>query len=224
MLLHLQVIKGILPSLERRFLLLQQFGEGAAPPAAEGAHLPASHTCAFPASILLTQLQIRVVLPKKSNVQQVTGIDQGFMIIVFSHPYRLCHMHLCKVIQSKACRNSVNSVHLMRWWCKWLCTVQVVKELELVFAFVWCGFLLLLQSLSLQQMQLGDSWCTGRESCSQTVELHWQVRHLRFVRAVRHTGEFPTGNQNKQRIEGIKWRALSPKMAGEKKDQTVKEF
>lgn len=74
---------------------------------------------AFPASIFLTQLQIRMVLPKKSNVQQVTGIDQGFMIIVFSQPYSLlCHLHLCKVIQSKACRNSVNSVHLMRWRCK----------------------------------------------------------------------------------------------------------
>lgn len=38
---------------------------------------------AFPTSILLTQLQIRVVLPKKSNLEQVTRIDQGSMIIVF---------------------------------------------------------------------------------------------------------------------------------------------
>lgn len=27
--------------------------------------------------------------------------------------------------------------------------------------------------------------CTGRESHSQTVELHWQVRHMRLVWAVK---------------------------------------
>lgn len=84
---------------------------------------------AIPTSTFLAQLQIRVVLPKKTNVQQVTGIDQGFMIIALSHPYSLlCRLHVCKVIQSKARRNSVSVLSLCIWWgggasdyagCKW---------------------------------------------------------------------------------------------------------
>lgn len=59
------------------------------------------------------------------------------------------------------------------------------ERLQLVFALGLCGFLLFLQSLTLQQMQLGDSWCTGKENCSQRVELHQQVRHLWHVCVVR---------------------------------------
>lgn len=47
------------------------------------------------------------------------------------------------------------------------------ERLELVFALGLCDFFLLfLQSLTLQQMQLGGPWCTVRESHSQTLELH----------------------------------------------------
>lgn len=93
-LLQFQVMKGILPSLEHRFLLLQQFGESAAPPAAEG------YPPAFQSYLLLFQpascspscksewICQRVML-LQSNVQQVTGINQGFMIIAFSQPYSL---------------------------------------------------------------------------------------------------------------------------------------
>lgn len=59
------------------------------------------------------------------------------------------------------------------------------ERLQLVFALGLCGFLMFSESLTLQQMQLSDSWCTGRESCSQTVELHQQVRHLRHVCVLR---------------------------------------
>lgn len=63
------------------------------------------------------------------------------------------------------------------------------ERLELVFALGLCDFLLSSQSLTLQQMQLGDSWCTGRESRTQTVELHWEVRHLRQVCVVREDSQ-----------------------------------
>lgn len=44
--LQLQVMKDVLPSSVHPFLLLQQFGEGASLPAAEG-QPSASHTCCF---------------------------------------------------------------------------------------------------------------------------------------------------------------------------------
>lgn len=226
-------MKSTLPSLEHKFLLLQQFGEGTAPPAAEGC----PPTCQ--SYLLLFQPASSspscksVVLPKKSNVQQVTGIDQGFMIIVFSQPYSLlCHLHLCKVIQSKACRNSVNSVHLMRWWCKWLCRVQVVKRgWSLYLHLVYVTFFVVLTvphpSANAAGWPLVHS--KGKSQSDTGITLAGQTSEPCLCgqgRTVRHTGEFSTGNQDKQQIGGIKCQRghCLQKRLVIKKDETVKEF
>lgn len=165
---------------------------------------------AFPTNILLTQLQIRVVLPKKTNVQQVT-VDQVSMIVVFSQPCSLlCHLNLCKVIQSKAHRNSVKPVHLIRWWWEWLCRVQVVKRgwslyLHLVYVTFYC--------LHSPSPFSKCSWVTLGAQEGKVTLRQWNYigrldiwgRFVRSGRTVRHTGEFSAGNLDKKQVGGIKW-------------------
>lgn len=118
-----------------------------------------------------------------------------FYLFFFSQPCTLfCHLHLCKVIQSGAVRNSIKDVYLMLWWCERLYQVQVLNKslsfyLFLFYTVFYCCFYTVLP-FNCTWVTLGT--CEGK---LKGRKLHWQVRYLWDICVASREGKGWTGTQ-----------------------------